>query len=73
MKQVNLATKNNIDDLIKIDEKLRNINNRKTSNKTKQTDADKKLTDHIISYIKQKRNTSSSKSSNISNNFNISY
>lgn len=73
MKQVNLASKNNIDDLIKIDEKLRNINNRKTSNKTKQTDADKKLTDHIISYIKQKRNTSSSKSSNISNNFNISY
>ena len=73
MKQVNLASKNNIDDLIKIDEKLRNINNRKTSNKTKQTDADKKLTDHIISYIKQKRNTSSSKNSNISNNFNISY
>lgn len=73
MKQVNLASKNNIDDLIKIDEKLRNINNRKTSNKAKQTDADKKLTDHIISYIKQKRNTSSSKSSNISNNFNISY
>lgn len=73
MKQVNLASKNNIDDLIKIDEKLRNVNNRKTSNKTKQTDADKKLTDHIISYIKQKRNTSSSKSSNISNNFNISY
>lgn len=73
MKQVNLASKNNIDDLIKIDEKLRNINNRKTSNKTKQTDADKKLTDHTISYIKQKRNTSSSKSSNISNNFNISY
>lgn len=73
MKQVHLASKNNIDDLIKIDEKLRNINNRKTSNKTKQTDADKKLTDHIISYIKQKRNTSSSKSSNISNNFNISY
>lgn len=73
MKKVNLASKNNIDDLIKIDEKLRNINNRKTSNKTKQTDADKKLTDHIISYIKQKRNTSSSKSSNISNNFNISY
>ena len=73
MKQVNLASKNNIDDLIKIDEKLRNINNRKTSNKTKQTDADKKLTDHIISYIKQKRNTSSSKSSNISNNFNISF
>lgn len=73
MKQVHLASKNNIDDLIKIDEKLRNINNRKTSNKTKQTDADKKLTDHIISYIKQKRNTSSSKNSNISNNFNISY
>ena len=73
MKQVNLASKNNVDDLIKIDEKLRNINNRKTSNKTKQTDADKKLTDHIISYIKQKRNTSSSKSSNISNNFNISH
>ena len=73
MKQVNLASKNNIDDLIKIDEKLRNVNNRKTSNKTKQTDADKKLIDHIISYIKQKRNTSSSKSSNISNNFNISY
>ena len=72
LKQANLASKNDIDDFIKIDEKLRNINNIKTSNKTKQTDVAKKLTDHVFSYIKEKSTTSSSKKSEQKTS-NISY
>ena len=49
LKQTNLARKNDIGDFIKktdFDEKLWNIGNRVISNKTKQVDTDKKLTDH---------------------------
>ena len=51
LKQKSLACKNNIADLVEkknFDDKLKNLNKKVTSNKTKQVVVEKKLTDLII-------------------------
>ena len=48
MSQANLATKADIDDFVEktyFDDKLKNLNKKVTSNKTKYLEAEKKLTD----------------------------
>ena len=55
IKQVNVATKANFDDFVeKTDEKLKTLNKNFTSNKTKNLETEKKLTNLTNSQIQQK-------------------